>query len=84
MKELTAKLAPLAIKTTLETDFVPPPQGTTHWPDASLAVHDDPGPWTGSYPAVVASDWNKVIEYPSGPTPFIRTIFQPQKVKARK
>ena len=69
--KLTAKLRPLAIKTTLETALVPPFQGRTHWPDASLATHDEPGPRNGSNPAALANDWNKVIVYPFGPTPFI-------------
>jgi hypothetical protein len=57
---IKAKLMPFAISTTLETDFVPLPQGTTHWPEAVVARHDELGPATGSYPAAVASPWNKV------------------------
>ena len=69
--KLTAKLIPLAIKMTLETGLVPPPQGRTHWPDVMLVLHDEPGPLTGSYPAALANDWNNTIVYPFGPTPFI-------------
>jgi hypothetical protein len=52
----------LARRTTLETAFVPLPHGTTHCPDASGAEQDDPGPATGSYPAIVARCWNRVRE----------------------
>ena len=74
--KLTTKLRPLAIKMTLETALVLPPQGRTHWPDALLELHDEPGPCTGSYPAALANDWNKVIVYPFGATPFIWTDFE--------
>ena len=67
----TAKLTPLEINTILETDLVPPAQGRTHCPEAPAALHDEPGPLTGSKPAANASDWNRVIENPSGPTPYI-------------
>ena len=60
----TAKLTPVATRTTELTALVPCPQGRTHCPDASSARHEDPGPLTGSYPAIVASDWNRVIEKP--------------------
>ena len=36
MSGLTAKLIPFAIKTTLETDIVPPDQGTTQSDEAPL------------------------------------------------
>ena len=52
----TAKLIPFAINTTLETAFVPPAQGRTHWPEASSALQDEPGPLIGSNPAAKASD----------------------------
>ena len=60
----TAKLIPLATSTTELTDLVEPevPQGTTHWPDALSAIHEDPGPAIGSKPATVAHDWKSVIE----------------------
>ena len=44
----TAKLAPLATKTTELTALVPLPQGKTHFPEASVSRHDEPGPRTGS------------------------------------
>ena len=50
---------------------MPPAQGRTHCPEAPAALHDEPGPLTGSKPAANASDWNRVIENPSGPTPYI-------------
>lgn len=62
---LTAKLRPLATRTTELTDLLPPDQGSTHCPDAFASVQDEPFPLTGSQPAAVASDWNSVIEYPS-------------------
>ena len=50
----------------LETDFVPPAHGRTHWPEESVALHDEPGPLAGSYPAANARDWKRVIEKPEG------------------
>ena len=47
---LTAKLTPFAIKTILETVFVPEPHGTTQFPE-SLKSHGLPGPLDGSNPA---------------------------------
>ena len=44
----TAKLAPLATKTTELTALVPLPQGKTHLPEALASRHDEPGPRTGS------------------------------------
>jgi len=63
---------PLAINTTLETDFVPPAQGRTHCPEEPSALHDEPGPLAGSKPAENASDWKRVMENPRGPTPYFR------------
>jgi hypothetical protein len=59
---ITAKLAPFATRTTDETDFVPPAQGTTHLPEALEAAHEDPGPTAGSKPAEKARDWKRVME----------------------
>jgi hypothetical protein len=67
--KLTAKLTPFAINTTLVTDFVPPPHGSTHWPEELSLEQEEPTPATGSYPAANARDWKRVIEYPFGPTP---------------
>jgi hypothetical protein len=67
--QLTAKLTPLATSTIALTLFVPLPHGSTHCPEASGAVHELPRPATGSQPALVASDWNSVMENPFGPTP---------------
>jgi hypothetical protein len=66
LRILTAKLTPLATNTTLETVFVPPAQGSTHWPDA--LPHVEPGPLVGSNPAEKASDWKSVVVYTIGPT----------------
>jgi hypothetical protein len=49
---------PFASSTTELTDFSPLPQGKTHFPDALGLRQDEPGPWTGSYPATVARVWN--------------------------
>jgi len=60
----TAKLTPVATRTTELTFFVPPAQGTTHRPEEPSAEQLDPGPATGSYPAAKARDWKRVIEKP--------------------
>ena len=52
----TAKLTPVATRTTELTLLVPPPQGTTHCPEESSAEQSDSGPATGSYPAVKIRD----------------------------
>ena len=44
----TAKLTPVAIRTTELTFFVPPAHGRTHCPEDPLAEQSDPGPATGS------------------------------------
>ena len=44
----TAKLPPLATRTTELTFFAPPAQGRTHRPEESLAEQLDPGPAMGS------------------------------------
>jgi hypothetical protein len=66
---LTAKLMPFATSTIALTLFVPPAQGSTHWPDAPGAVHELPRPATGSQPAPLASAWKSVMEKTFGPTP---------------
>lgn len=48
MAVMMAKLVPLAMRTTLATDFVPPIQGRTHCPEAVLERQDEPGPTVGS------------------------------------
>jgi hypothetical protein len=64
---LTAKLTPFAIKTILETVFVPEPHGITQFPE-SLKSHGLPGPLEGSNPDEWARYWKRVMENPS-PTP---------------
>ena len=46
----TAKLTALAIRTTLDTVFVPEPHGRTQFPDPA-ELQGLPGPLTGSKPA---------------------------------
>ncbi|KAG1893402.1 uncharacterized protein F5891DRAFT_985911 [Suillus fuscotomentosus] len=60
MAVIMAELMTFAIRITLETDLVPLPQGDIHWPKAMVARHDEPGPAKRSYPAAVASPWNRV------------------------
>ena len=48
VSDRTAKLPPLATRTTELTLFVPSAQGRTHRPEESLAEQLDPGPATGS------------------------------------
>ena len=44
----TTKLTPLATRTTELTFFVPPAQGTTHYPEEPFTEQSEPGPATGS------------------------------------
>lgn len=59
---MTAKLTPLATRTTEATLLVPLPQGRRHWLDGVPDAQGLPGPREASNAAEVARDWNKVME----------------------